>query len=1345
MEKEYYLGLDIGTQSVGWAVSDMNYNIPKFKGNAMWGIRLFDESNTAEDYRNFRGSRRRNERKKERLALLEQLFDEEISKVDIAFYQRLKESNLYLEDKSATVPYCVFADNDYTDKDFNRDFPTVYHLRSKLVHNKTPYDIRLVYLALHHIIKNRGHFLFDFDSDSLESIGNFDMVFDDMVNYINDNYLYDNDSIKIYLTDDDKVKLSNLLKNKNIGKSKKNAEITKIFSVTKKNDKQIYSMLALLSGSSVSLSDIFDDDSLKNAEKNKVSFSSGFDDNVIEYMSCLGDRFELIQKLKAVYDWAVLADVLNGNDYLCDAKVETYDKHKKDLEKLKNYVKEYLPNKKCDIFKNVSKENNYVAYSAHIKTNKSTGVLDHKCTQEEFCKYLKKVLGACKDDEYADMFIEIDNGTFMPKQVSKDNGVIPMQLNEIELKAILNNVKGYLPFLNSKDENGVSVSEKIIKIFEYRIPYYIGPLNNKSPRSWLVRSGEKIYPWNIEKVVDFEKSAEAFIENLTSKCSYLPKYDVIPKSSLLYSKYSVLNELNNLKINGEKISVELKQDIYNDLFMRYNKVSQTMLEKYLKSKQIDFVTLTGFDNSFKSSLKSFKDFEPFDLSYNEKDEIIKSITIFGDDKKLLRKRLNKDFSSKLTDNEINKISHLNYSGWGNLSKEFLTEIYATHKVSGDNINIITALWQTNYNLMELLYSEEFSCDNNGAKIIDKLAELNSFDCEKSLKDMVNELYVSPKVKRPVYQSLLITKEIDKIMKFPPKKIFVEVAKGPQEKKRTKSRKDRLIELYKSCKKDFDNIEEYNGLYSLLDSKSEDELRSDKLYLYFTQFGKCMYTGEEIDLELLMRKNSRYDIDHIYPKSKIKDDSLDNRVLVVKTENANKTNIYPLSSDIRNERKGFWSMLLKKELISKEKYNRLVRNEPLSDDELSAFVARQLVETRQSTKAVTNILGYFYPDTEIVYVKAALTSEMRQEYNMLKCRDVNDFHHAKDAYLNIVVGNVYNVKFTHNKVNFIKELQSNNKDYTVKLTSILNHNIPGAWVRDNEKSLNIVKNTMNKNNIRYTRYSFEKKGGFWDQTILKKGKAQLPINSNLNDVEKYGGRSKIGATYFCCVEHGKNKKRIVSLYPVNIYDKVRYEDNPVKYLAENYGLINPIVKVEKIKIQSCISFDNMRCHLGGKNSGGALVVYRPAIQLVLGYDNERYIRNVLKCASGDLHLKSSSNDEDTVTVEKNCKLYDLLCEKMSNRIYDIVFSDLSEKLVAQKEKFEKLELIEQCKIIKNILTILKNNASIGDLKSIDIKSNGAIRLNNNISEIKNVKSIKLINQSITGLYENEIELVSKNEV
>ena len=34
---KYFLGLDIGTNSVGWSVTDDNYNILNFNGKKMWG------------------------------------------------------------------------------------------------------------------------------------------------------------------------------------------------------------------------------------------------------------------------------------------------------------------------------------------------------------------------------------------------------------------------------------------------------------------------------------------------------------------------------------------------------------------------------------------------------------------------------------------------------------------------------------------------------------------------------------------------------------------------------------------------------------------------------------------------------------------------------------------------------------------------------------------------------------------------------------------------------------------------------------------------------------------------------------------------------------------------------------------------------------------------------------------------------------------------------------------------------------------------------------------------------------------------------------------------------------
>lgn len=196
-------------------------------------------------------------------------------------------------------------------------------------------------------------------------------------------------------------------------------------------------------------------------------------------------------------------------------------------------------------------------------------------------------------------------------------------------------------------------------------------------------------------------------------------------------------------------------------------------------------------------------------------------------------------------------------------------------------------------------------------------------------------------------------------------------------------------------------------------------------------------------------------------------------------------IYPINSSIRNNMLPFWKTLFDKGLISKEKFERLVRNQPLTDEELSSFVSRQLVETRQSTKAVAQLLKKRYHDTAVEYIKASLVSDFRQENDFVKSRDVNDFHHAKDAYLNIVVGNVYTVR--SHLAHFIDNVQSGKWS----VNKMFDYTTNGAWIVENNKSINIVKSNMAKNNIRFTRYAFKQTGGLFDQNPLKKGLGQVP--------------------------------------------------------------------------------------------------------------------------------------------------------------------------------------------------------------------------------------------------------------
>ena len=53
---------------------------------------------------------------------------------------------------------------------------------------------------------------------------------------------------------------------------------------------------------------------------------------------------------------------------------------------------------------------------------------------------------------------------------------------------------------------------------------------------------------------------------------------------------------------------------------------------------------------------------------------------------------------------------------------------------------------------------------------------------------------------------------------------------------------------------------------------------------------------------------------------------------------------------------FWKSLRKKGFLTEEKYNRLTRMSAFTDEEKAAFIGRQLVETSQGTKAITQILN-----------------------------------------------------------------------------------------------------------------------------------------------------------------------------------------------------------------------------------------------------------------------------------------------------------------------------------------------------------------------------------------------------
>lgn len=51
MSQDWYLGLDIGTNSIGWAATDTEYKVLRKSKRKLIGIELFDAADTAEERR----------------------------------------------------------------------------------------------------------------------------------------------------------------------------------------------------------------------------------------------------------------------------------------------------------------------------------------------------------------------------------------------------------------------------------------------------------------------------------------------------------------------------------------------------------------------------------------------------------------------------------------------------------------------------------------------------------------------------------------------------------------------------------------------------------------------------------------------------------------------------------------------------------------------------------------------------------------------------------------------------------------------------------------------------------------------------------------------------------------------------------------------------------------------------------------------------------------------------------------------------------------------------------------------------------------------------------------------
>lgn len=1354
-KKGYYLGLDIGTNSVGWAVTDSRYKLQRFNKKDMWGSRLFYEALTAAGRRTHRGNRRRGDRAKKRIDILQECFAEEIEREDPTFFMRFKESKFHLEDKMVNEKFTLFADDHFTDKDYYKKYPTIYHLRSDLIKNPSKQDIRLIYIALHHIIKYRGNFLFEGQAFKMD--GAFRSVFMRFSQYMEDEYGY---TIPI----DSEEAFKEILQAKDLKLRDKSSAIYELWGI---KDQQFKSIISVMIGSKIKLSKIFSDSELDDAEKKDVEFKrSTFDEERDSYERILGERIELLNHLKSIYDWMVLSRILGDRRYISEAFLDHYKSHAKDLKTLKYLVRKYAgaleigEEKKRTVFKHcfvaTDVKDNYTSY---VGTTQNSGSFQANkyCSQEAvnafFFQIIKK-FNVDSDDRpiFDEILCKLKEGSALPKLRTSANGVIPYQLHKMELDAIIENTSKHYNFFNRKDEDGFTIKEKIEKTMTFRIPYYVGPLNtyhsaheNGEGNSWMVRrTNAPIKPWNFDKVVDEEASAERFIRRMTNKCTYVMGADVIPKDSLLYEKYMVLNELNTIKLDGKALGIELKQNIFDEFFKGSNKTTVQAFRSYLKKKgypNADTLEISGINKEFNSRCKSYHFFKAIigeKIDYEPYIQMVERIIfwscVFDAGGKMSRRKMEMEYGDKLNKKQINKIANSRFKGWGKFSEEFLCSVSGIDLETGERFDsIIEALYKTNDNLMQLL--------SGRYTFKDELERMNSTDTEVSRVDydsVLGDSNLSPAVKRTVWQTLRICEEVKKIKKEAPERIFIEMTRNPDLKKEEKkSRRKDLISLYKKCKEDVSKFT------NELEHFEDRHLRAKKLFLYYLQKGKCAYTkgkDGEIGLDSILSKDGTFDIDHIFPRSLTKDDSLDNLVLVTKNANKQKSDKFPVNANIQRKMIGFWRELKEQGFMSSQKYERLTRKDPLTLDELAGYINRQLVETGQSTKAVADILKKIYPEAEIVYVKSRNISELRQHLETYKCRELNNFHHAHDAFLCIVTGNVYYTKFTANPFNYVKDLRNYNKERQYNLSKMYDFRVERngyvAW--DKDLHLDFIKKTLDRDTVNVTRMSYEHKGELFNATLHRKThdeKFLAPIKGSdprLSDFSKYGGYNNLKGAYFFIVEHSLKNDRIKTIEQVLLLHEsgIKAEADLLDYCRTVLNLIDPVIVCSKIKMGSKVDLNGFPLYIQSRT--GDRIRMAVAREISLPKDMEEIYRKITKERSF-----SESSKEDKNSKEPYLKLYDYYIELLLNGEYKDRPNNPGTILLNGRNQFSLLEPADKNKTILQIHSLFGRGSLNGvDLSSVGgKKKSGVIDISKKLTNV----SLSLIHDSVTGLYTHKKEI------
>lgn len=541
-------------------------------------------------------------------------------------------------------------------------------------------------------------------------------------------------------------------------------------------------------------------------------------------------------------------------------------------------------------------------------------------------------------------------------------------------------------------------TDRYFDIFNRKRKYYDGPGNELS-RTDYGKYTTKINPDTGEYITE-----KNIFDKLVGKCSVYPEEQRGAGASYTAQEFNALNDLNNLTVNGRKLSKEEKEYIINayktEKTMGAGKVRK-IISKAM-GEEIESFSGARIDKSEKEIFHSFDTYRKLKnamekeglsidrFNVDELDEIGRILTLNTD-----RESIEEAFSDSATVFkkeekdcliEFRKKNSQLFSKWQSFSikimRELIPEMYEQPK---EQMTLLTEMGV-------------FKPDTERYK------EYSKIPADEVLEEIYN-----PVVKRSVRIAVDIVNALKK--KYGnPEEIVIEMPRDRNSDEEKKRINDFQRNQEKELKEITDKLKNEYGITIYPEDYHRHQQLNLKLKLWNEQEGRCPYSGRMIEITDLLNRPELFEVDHIIPRSISFDDSRANKVLVYATENQKKGNMTPYFYLRSVDREWGYdeykelirSLSAKKKIRKKKASNFLFTDDITKIDVLKGFISRNLNDTRYASRVVLNIMQNYFRakecDTKVKVIRGSFTGQMRKNLKLEKNREESYSHHAVDAML-----------------------------------------------------------------------------------------------------------------------------------------------------------------------------------------------------------------------------------------------------------------------------------------------------------------------------------------------------------